>query len=53
MLLGALHATLLGDMLAGKVVKQLKSSEIPGRGVMKAGKGTITAGQDFYCCFIL
>ena len=34
MLLGTLVATILGNALAGK-------------GVIRAGKGTITAGQDF------
>ena len=44
MLLGTLGASLLGNLSTGKGVKRLK---IPGRGVMRAGEGTIRAGQDF------
>ena len=51
MLLDTLRATLLGNLLRSKTVKR---SNIPGRGVMsegerkiKAGEGTIRAGQDF------
>ena len=44
MLLGALGATLLGNLLADKGVKR---SKIPGQGVMQAGQGKIRAGQDF------
>ena len=47
MLLGTLNAIFLGNILAGKGVKQLKSSNIPGRGVMRAGEATFRAGQDF------
>ena len=39
-LLGTLGASLLGNLLTGK-------------GTIKASEGTITAGQDFQCCFIL
>ena len=46
-LLGLLNAIFLGNILAGKGVKQLKSSNIPGRGVMRAGEATFRAGQDF------
>ena len=45
MFLGTLGASLLGKLLTGKGVK--RSSNIPGRGVMKAGEGTIRAGQNF------
>ena len=44
MLLGTLGASLLGHLLVGKKVKQ---SNIPGRGVMQAAKGTIRLGHDF------
>ena len=47
MLLGTLGASLLGNLLTGKGVKQLISSKIPGRGVMRAGEGTIGTGQNF------
>ena len=47
MLLGALGARLLGNLLIGKGVKRSNSSNIPGQGVMRAGEDTITAGQDF------
>ena len=47
MLLGTLGASLLGNLLTGKGVKQLNSSKIPGRGVMRAGEGTTGTGQNF------
>ena len=47
MLLGTSNAIFLENMLAGKGVIQLKSSNIPGRGVMRAGEGTVRAGQNF------
>ena len=43
MLLGTLVASLLGNLLMGKGVKV----KIPGRGVSRAGEGTIRAGQTF------
>ena len=43
MLLGTLGASLLGNLLTGKRV--IATSQ--GRGKIKAGKGTIRAGQDF------
>ena len=43
MLLDKLGASLLGILLAGKGVKV----KIPRRGVIRAGKGTVRAGQDF------
>ena len=62
-LLGTLGASLLGNLLTGKEVKQSKillsetsatRAKIPGRGVMRAGEGIIRAvdgiiivGQDF------
>ena len=46
-LLGTLGASLLENLLTGKDAKQSNSCNIPGRGVMRAGKGTIKAGQDF------
>ena len=46
-LLGTLNAIFLGNILAGKGVKQLKSSNILGWGVMRAGEATFRAGQDF------
>ena len=47
MVLGTLGAALLGNMLAGKGVKRPKSSNIPGRAVMRDIEGTIKASQDF------
>ena len=44
---GTLGASLLRNPLTGKSVKRKNSSNIPGRGVMRAGKGTIRAGQSF------
>ena len=44
MLLGTLGAGLLGILLTGKGVKV----KIPRRRVIRAGEGTIRAGQDFY-----
>ena len=38
MLLGTLPASVIGNMLAGKF-------EIPGKGIIRAGIGTIRAGQ--------
>ena len=52
MLLGALGASLLGNLLTGKWVEQ---SNVPKRGVMRsvedtirAGEGTIRAGRIFF-----
>ena len=42
-LLGTLGASYLGNMLTGKRVKTI----IPGREVMRGGKGTTRAGKDF------
>ena len=58
MLLGALGATLLGNLLTGKGViatsqgcKWLETlatqANISGRGTIRAGEGTIRTGQDF------
>ena len=44
MLLGTLSSSLLGNLLTGKGVKR---SKLPGQGVMRAGKETIKAGQEF------
>ena len=44
MLLGTLGASLLGNLLTGKGIKQ---PIIPKRRVMWAGNGIIRAGQDF------
>ena len=41
-LLGLSDANLIGNLLTGKGVKQ---SNIPGRGVMRAGEDTIKAGE--------
>ena len=43
MLLGTLGASLFGNLLASKGVK----AKILGQGVIRAGKRTIKAGQDF------
>ena len=43
MLLGTLGASLLGNLLTVNGVKD----KIRGRGVRRAGEGTIMAGQDF------
>ena len=43
MLLGTLGASLFGNLLTSKGVKV----KIPGQGLIKAGKRTIRAGQDF------
>ena len=45
MLLGTLGASLLGNLLTGKGVKQPNSSNIPGREVMNAGECTIRSDQ--------
>ena len=45
MLFGALGASLLGNLLSGQGVKRPKFSNIPGRGVMRAGERTIRAGE--------
>ena len=47
MVLGTLGSALLENMWAGKGVKRPKSSNIPGRGVMRDSEGTIKASQDF------
>ena len=39
MLLGNLGASLLGNLLTGK-------------GIIRPGESTVTAGQDVACCFI-
>ena len=44
MLLCALGARLLGNLLTGKGVKH---SKIPGRGVIRAGKWAMRSDQDF------
>ena len=58
MLLSKLGATLLAKLSTGKRVK----AKIPRREVIRAGvgtiatsraRGTIRAGQGFYCCLIL
>ena len=46
MLLGTLGASLLGNLLASKGVKQPNFSNIPAPGVMRAGEKTIRACQD-------
>ena len=58
MVLGALGAILLENLLTGKGVKQAKTldcvakasncmqANTPGQGVMKMGKGSFRAGQD-------
>ena len=43
MLLSTLGSSLLGNLLTSKGVKP----EVPGRGVITAGKVNIRAGQDF------
>ena len=45
MLLGTLGASLLEKLLTDKGVKRPKSSNIPERGVMRAGEGTIRTGE--------
>ena len=48
MLLGTLKASLLGNPLTGKGVKNTgKKSKIKGRGVLTNGEGTVRADQDF------
>ena len=47
MSLGILGASLLGNLLTCNKVKRWNPCNIPGRGVIRAGKGTIKAGQDF------
>ena len=49
MLLGTLGASLLGNLLTGKVVKV----KTLWRGVMRTGEGTIKAGIDFQSYLIL
>ena len=44
MLLSTLGVSLLGNQLTGI---EVKTSKIPGQGVMRAGEGTIRAGQYF------
>ena len=60
MLLGTLGASLLENRFAGKGGKRQKPSNILGKGVMRAGEGTIRAdevairvGQDFSCRLIV
>ena len=48
MLLGTLGSSFLGNLSAGKAVKAI----IPGRGVIRASKRTIKAGQEFQYCLI-
>ena len=45
MLLGKLGASQLGKLSTGKGVQ--RPGKITGQGVMRAGEGTIGAGQDF------
>ena len=45
MLSGTLGASQLGKLSTGKGVQ--RPGKIPGQGVMRAGEGTIRAGQDF------
>ena len=52
MSLGSLGASLLGNLLTGKEFTQSIPSNIPGRGVIRAGEGTIRTGQNFRCHFI-
>ena len=59
MFLGALGASLFGNLITDKGVKQSKTldcvdkassqtrANIPGQGIMAAGEGTIRAGQNF------
>ena len=47
MLLGTLHASLLGNLLTGK--DKIRPSE----GTIRAGEDTIRADQSFRCCLIL
>ena len=42
MLLGALGASLLGNLSTGKGVK----AKIPRKGAIRAGEGTVRAGED-------
>ena len=47
MFLDTLGASLLGILLTGNGVKRPKFYNIPDRGVMREGEGTIRAGQSF------
>ena len=50
MLLGTLGTSLLGNLLTAKGVKTkifANKANIPGQGVIRAGKWAIRAGQDF------
>ena len=51
MLLGTLGASLLGNLLTGKGVKQSKTHGIrvmrAGEGIIRAGEGTVRVGQHF------
>ena len=53
MFLGTLVASLLGYLLTGKEFKQLNSSNIPGRRVIRGCKGKIRAGENFQYRIIL
>ena len=50
MLLGALGASLLGYLLAGKGIIKAGSENKKGRAIVRAGTGK---QWDFSCCFIL
>ena len=50
MLLGTLGASLLGNLLKGKgsvTTSEEREANMPGRGTIRAGEGTIRAVQDF------
>ena len=50
MLLGTLDAILLGNLLTGKGVtatSQEREANMPERGIIRTGEGTVRAGQDF------
>ena len=50
MLLGTLGASLLGNLLTGKgaiATSQIREANMPIRGTVRAGEGTVRAGRDF------
>ena len=53
MLLGTLAAGLLGIMLAGKPIILRQGVIRAGEWAICSGGGTIRAGQDFLCHFVL
>ena len=56
MLLGALGASLLGNLLTGKGTIRAGEGAIAtsqGHKTNILGRGTIRTGQEFYCCLIL